>query len=424
MNEKTEVAPPRVLEEAASAAGLPTAIEQAERPNRRPEELRGADLRGQDLTEVEGLLPEHLAGADLTGAKLPDDIAKFPALGQVTAISSEARKIFIGLLAACVYSWLVIGTTTDVALILNTASSPLPIINTPVPIAGFYVVGAALLQGASLSLANLQGANLFLAQLQGANLRGAWLQVAHLLAAQLQGADLSYAYLQGADLQRAFLQGADLRGAQLQGAFLGETQLQGADLRETAIWRVQAGDALLDLADLRRSTAKPMTDSAIDALISAATTGILDWLSRSLIAERLNGALRTAERPAGLDFPEEWRSEPNVMFEPGDPVHEPFEWGRPNWTTEDAYDEDLAKFLADLACGRDVPEAQAHGLALRALNFRNRLFSQRLAARLLADCPPAEELPEDMRRDLERVAARLSAEPKEPTAPETPPARQ
>jgi hypothetical protein len=35
-------------------------------------------------------------------------------------ISGEARKIFIGLLAACVYSWLVFGTTTDVALILNT----------------------------------------------------------------------------------------------------------------------------------------------------------------------------------------------------------------------------------------------------------------------------------------------------------------
>ena len=30
-------------------------------------------------------------------------------------------------------------------LILNTASSPLPIINTPIPIAGFYVVGATLL---------------------------------------------------------------------------------------------------------------------------------------------------------------------------------------------------------------------------------------------------------------------------------------
>ena len=126
MNEKSGPAAP----DAASASDL------------RAEELRGRDLRGQDLTKVEGLLPEHLAGADLTRAKLPDEIDKFPALEQVKAISAEARKIFIGLLAACVYSWLVIGTTTDVALILNTASSPLPIINTAIPIAGFYMVGA------------------------------------------------------------------------------------------------------------------------------------------------------------------------------------------------------------------------------------------------------------------------------------------
>ena len=145
MNEKTEAAPPKGLEEAPAAFRSPAPIERPERPIWRLEELRGADLQGQDLTEVKGLLPEHLAGADLTGAKLPDDIAKFPALDQVAAISSEARKIFIGLLAACVYSWLVIGTTTDVALIVNTASSPLPIINTPIPIAGFYVVGATLL---------------------------------------------------------------------------------------------------------------------------------------------------------------------------------------------------------------------------------------------------------------------------------------
>jgi len=39
----------------------------------------------------------------------------------------------------------VIGTTRDVDLILNTASSPLLIINTPIPIAGFYLVGGTLL---------------------------------------------------------------------------------------------------------------------------------------------------------------------------------------------------------------------------------------------------------------------------------------
>jgi uncharacterized protein YjbI with pentapeptide repeats len=145
VDEKTEAAPARGLEEAPAGFRPLAPVEPPGRPIWRAEELRGTDLRGQDLTQVEGLLPEHLAGADLTGAKLPDEIGKFPALDQVAAISSEARKIFIGLLAACVYSWLVIGTTTDVALILNTASSPLPIINTPIPIAGFYVVGAALL---------------------------------------------------------------------------------------------------------------------------------------------------------------------------------------------------------------------------------------------------------------------------------------
>ena len=116
-----------------------------ERRTWRLEGLRGADLRGQDLTVFKGLLPEHLAGADLTGARLHEEIARFPALDQVAAISGESRKIFIGLLAACVYSWLVIATTEDVQLIVNTATSPLPIINTPIPIAGFYVVGAFLL---------------------------------------------------------------------------------------------------------------------------------------------------------------------------------------------------------------------------------------------------------------------------------------
>jgi hypothetical protein len=126
-------APASLAPDAASASDL------------QADELRGRDLRGQDLTEIDGLLPEHLAGADLTGAKLPEEIAKFPALEQVKAISAEARKIFIGLLAACVYSWLVIGKTHDIELILNTAGSPLPIINTAMPIAGFYVLGAAIL---------------------------------------------------------------------------------------------------------------------------------------------------------------------------------------------------------------------------------------------------------------------------------------
>jgi uncharacterized protein YjbI with pentapeptide repeats len=130
--------------------GSPESGEAPDTATLRPEDLPGRDLtdpelKDLDLTRMKGLLPEHLAGTILTNRELPPEIEKFPALEQVKAISGVTRKVFIGLLAACVYCWLVIGTTTDLALILNTATTPLPIINTPIPIAGFYVVGAALL---------------------------------------------------------------------------------------------------------------------------------------------------------------------------------------------------------------------------------------------------------------------------------------
>lgn len=109
--------------------------------------LREADLRGADLSNVEGALEaRQLAGAELPGAKLPDALNDlFKDLKAVGDISESARKLFIAMLAACLYSWLTIATTTDVNLITNRASSPLPIIQTSIPIAGFYVVSPLLL---------------------------------------------------------------------------------------------------------------------------------------------------------------------------------------------------------------------------------------------------------------------------------------
>jgi uncharacterized protein YjbI with pentapeptide repeats len=109
--------------------------------------LREADLRGADLSNVQGgLRPDQLAGTDLTGAKLPGPIDKlFEDLDAVKDISESARKLFVAMLAACLYSWLTIATTTDVNLITDRASSPLPIIQTSIPIVGFYVVAPLLL---------------------------------------------------------------------------------------------------------------------------------------------------------------------------------------------------------------------------------------------------------------------------------------
>jgi uncharacterized protein YjbI with pentapeptide repeats len=109
--------------------------------------LRDANLRDCDLSGVKGgLQQQQLGGADLTGVKLPDPLSKlFESLDTVENISETAQRLFVAMLVACVYSWLTIATTTDVNLITNRASSPLPIIQTGIPIVGFFVVAPLLL---------------------------------------------------------------------------------------------------------------------------------------------------------------------------------------------------------------------------------------------------------------------------------------
>ena len=109
--------------------------------------LQNANLSDAKLSDVTGLLADKLAGANLSNAKVPENIAAFDGLARVEEISRIARPIFIGLLAGCVYSWLTIATTTDARLLTNSASSPLPIIGTEIPIAGFYWMAPILLLG-------------------------------------------------------------------------------------------------------------------------------------------------------------------------------------------------------------------------------------------------------------------------------------
>jgi uncharacterized protein YjbI with pentapeptide repeats len=110
--------------------------------------LRGADLRHADLREVIGLQADQLAGAQVSGARLPVDLHGFDApLKHVEEASSSAQKLFVMVLLACLYSLLTIATTTDARLLTNTASSPLPILGTEVPIVSFHLVAPVLLLG-------------------------------------------------------------------------------------------------------------------------------------------------------------------------------------------------------------------------------------------------------------------------------------
>lgn len=107
--------------------------------------LRDAILEGQQMSKVEGLQSSGIGGANTLRAELPDEIAKFDALKTAADISARARVLFISMIAACLYSWLTIASTTDGALILNSGSTPLPIIQTQVPIAWFYWIAPWIL---------------------------------------------------------------------------------------------------------------------------------------------------------------------------------------------------------------------------------------------------------------------------------------
>lgn len=135
------------------------------KPDLRGAELTNFDLGNSDLIDADlsesnlrraklanaNLAGARLSGADLTGAELPEALFKqLDSLSNAKAISSNAQKLFIAVLAACLYSWLTIASTTDVNLITNRATSSLPIIQTSIPIVGFFYVAPLLLFGAYL----------------------------------------------------------------------------------------------------------------------------------------------------------------------------------------------------------------------------------------------------------------------------------
>lgn len=110
-------------------------------------DLRDANLRGATLAPVKGLQAQQLAGSDLTDAAVEPETARFVGLDYVAEISRHGRGVFLGVVGGCVYAWLALATTTDLALVVNASSTPLPIIQTEVPIAGFFLAAPVVLLG-------------------------------------------------------------------------------------------------------------------------------------------------------------------------------------------------------------------------------------------------------------------------------------
>jgi len=108
-------------------------------------DFRGADLSDANLETVKGLRSGKLGGANLSNTILQQNIADFEGLPHVEELSKHARNIFLTVVGGCVFTWLTIATTTDIALLTNSATTPLPIIQTKVPIAGFYWASSLIL---------------------------------------------------------------------------------------------------------------------------------------------------------------------------------------------------------------------------------------------------------------------------------------
>jgi len=82
----------------------------------------------------------------VAGAKLPEAIAEFEGLKIIAKATSNAQKLFVAMLGACLYCFLTTGKTKDAALLTDSASSPLPVIpGTEVPVVGFYLLAPIVL---------------------------------------------------------------------------------------------------------------------------------------------------------------------------------------------------------------------------------------------------------------------------------------
>lgn len=109
-----------------------------------------ANLHHADLREASGIVETAFRGADLGGAQVPGDQLKFAGLDNVAEASKNAGKLFVSLLTGGAYAGIIIMSTTDVALLTNATAAKLPLIDTEIPVAAFYVAAPLVLLALSL----------------------------------------------------------------------------------------------------------------------------------------------------------------------------------------------------------------------------------------------------------------------------------
>ena len=106
-------------------------------------ELRGANLMGANLYGAEGVWVGRLGGANLFDAILPETVAAFDSSRAIEDSTKIARWFYFLMLTVSAVCCLLIATTSDNRLILN--SSAIPHLGNFLPMTGFYLGGPLLL---------------------------------------------------------------------------------------------------------------------------------------------------------------------------------------------------------------------------------------------------------------------------------------
>ena len=106
-------------------------------------ELRGANLMGANLYGAEGVWVGRLGGTNLFDAILPETIAAFDSTKAIADATKVARWFYFLILLACLACIALVGTTTDVRLIVDSSAIPVPRLPKILSMTSFYL-GAPL----------------------------------------------------------------------------------------------------------------------------------------------------------------------------------------------------------------------------------------------------------------------------------------
>src|SRR5271154_3036368 len=108
-------------------------------------ELRGANLMGANLYGAEGVWVGRLGGANLFDAILPETVAAFDSSRAIEDATKVARWYYFLMLTLSAICCLLVATTSDLRLILNSSAIPVSRLGNVLPMTGFYLGGPLLL---------------------------------------------------------------------------------------------------------------------------------------------------------------------------------------------------------------------------------------------------------------------------------------